>query len=286
MGRFRNVIWLPIGLYLAAVILFAWNPTPFAQGLAAIAICTAYAHACLTYGWRDGTVFALICLVVSLTVENIGLTTGLMFGHYHFTVGANLPHIGAAPLIVGPLWFGMGYFSWVTAATILRRPGLFSLPALAACVMTSWDLVMDPPDSTISKTWIWRDGGVDFGVPLSNYAGWLFTAGLFYTLFALHRRAAGRPLMPATTHDGAPRMVAILFYVCPGLTQLVPLFIGSSGTIADAAGHLWRIENIREASARTMLLTMLPAALLAARGLRRGGRTRHAPDAAGAGAGT
>jgi hypothetical protein len=144
MGKFQNALWLPIGLYLAAVILLAWNPTPFAQGLAAIAICTAYAHACITYGWRDGTVFALICLVVSLTVENIGLTTGLMFGHYHFTVGANLPHIGAAPLIVGPLWFGMGYFSWVTAATILRRPGLFSLPALAACVMTSWDLVMEP----------------------------------------------------------------------------------------------------------------------------------------------
>jgi putative membrane protein len=143
---------------------------------------------------------------------------------------------------------------------------------------------MDPPDSTISKAWIWCDGGVDFGVPLSNYIGWLLTSGLFYTLFALHRRASGRPLMPVTTHDGALRMVAILFYLCPGLTQLVPLLLGRSGAIADATGHLWRIDGIRLASALTMLLTMFPAALLAATRLRQGRRARQVPGAAGAGA--
>jgi uncharacterized membrane protein len=51
--------------------------------------------------------------------------------------------------------------------------------------VTQWDLVMDPPTATIAKAWIWHDGGADFGVPLSNYLGWLLTAFLFSLAFAV-----------------------------------------------------------------------------------------------------
>jgi putative membrane protein len=44
--------------------------------------------------------------------ENLGAATGFPFGVYHFEVGADLPHVGLIPIIVGPLWFGAGYFSW------------------------------------------------------------------------------------------------------------------------------------------------------------------------------
>ena len=52
--------------------------------------------------------------------------------------------------------------------------------------MTQWDVVMDPPEATISKAWIWHDGGAHFGVPLSNYLGWLLTSWLFYQAFAIY----------------------------------------------------------------------------------------------------
>jgi uncharacterized membrane protein len=155
--------WIALAIYLVLVVGFAWNPTPLAQVLAALGIAIACIHAALFYGWKNALVLLAICLVTTFAMENIGAATGFPFGHYHFEVGSNLIHVGAIPIIVGPLWFGMGYISWIVAGTLLgdarRRVSWkvqrVALPVVAAFVMTS-------------KAWIWHDGGADFGVPLSN----------------------------------------------------------------------------------------------------------------------
>jgi putative membrane protein len=256
--------------YLALVVGFAWNPTPLAQALAAIGIVLAILHATLFYGARDALAIFAICSTITFAMENLGALTGFPFGHYHFEVGANLPHVGLIPVIVGPLWFGMGYFSWILAGTLLGAPArparkfeLLAWPVVAAFVMTQWDVVMDPPLSTISKAWIWHDGGAHFGVPLSNYAGWLLTSWLFYQAFAIYlgRRPDLPELIPARTR--ALRLMAIALYLGSGLTHLMPWLTGQSGEVADAAGHLWRIADLRATSVLTMLLTMVFTSLLA-----------------------
>ena len=51
-SRWRRVaVWLLIVVYLALVVRYAWNPTPFAQILAAIGIASALIHGIRTYGW-------------------------------------------------------------------------------------------------------------------------------------------------------------------------------------------------------------------------------------------
>ena len=113
--------WIVLTFYLALVIGLASNPTPLAQGLAAIGIAAACIHAVLSYGWKDALALLSICVVITFAMGNFGVATGLPFGHYHFEVGSNLPHVGAIPIIVGPLWFGMGYFSWDLAAPCLTE---------------------------------------------------------------------------------------------------------------------------------------------------------------------
>src|ERR1700744_4502613 len=149
-------------VYLALVIGLAWNPTQLAQALAAIGILAACAHAVIFYGWKDALALFAICVPITFPMENLGSTTGFPFGHYHFEVGADLPHIGVIPIIVGPLWFGMGYFSWILAGTLIGAPArpsakfeLWTWPIVAALVMTQWDVVMEPPEATIAKAWIW-----------------------------------------------------------------------------------------------------------------------------------
>jgi uncharacterized membrane protein len=95
--------WVLIVIYLALVVRYAWNPTPFAQILAAIGILSALAHGTCMVGWKNTLAFFTICLVVAFTLENFGSLTGLLFGHYHFEVGAELPRVGVIPIIVGPL---------------------------------------------------------------------------------------------------------------------------------------------------------------------------------------
>jgi putative membrane protein len=254
------------------VVGFAWNPTPLAQGLAAIGILAACIHAALSYGWKDALALLAICLVITFAMENIGAATGFPFGHYHFEVGSNLPHVGAIPVIVGPLWFGMGYFSWIVAGTLLggaqarlgRNIELIALPAVAAFVMTQWDVVIDPPESTISKAWIWHDGGAHFGVPLSNYLGWLLTSWLFYQAFALYL-SRRRHVSAWTAGQGrALRLVAILLYLGSGLSHVTPWLIGQGGEVVDAASHVWRVGDLRETTVVILLFTMFFTSMIAA----------------------
>jgi uncharacterized membrane protein len=263
--------WIVLAVYLALVVGFAWNPTPLAQALAAIGILAACVHAVLSYGWKDAFALLTICVVITFAVENIGVATGLPFGHYHFEVGSNLPHVGAIPVIVGPLWFGMGYFSWVLAGTLLgcaqarlnRTIELVALPVVAAFVMTQWDVVIDPPQSTISKAWIWHDGGAHFGVPLSNYLGWLLPSWLFYQAFALYLSRWRQVSALMEERGRALRLVAILLYLGSGLTQVTPFLIGQSGEVTDAANHVWRIEDLRETTVVILLYTMVFTSMLA-----------------------
>jgi uncharacterized membrane protein len=268
----ETAFWIVLAVYLAMVVGFAWNPTPLAQGLAAIGIVAACVHATLFYGWKDALALLAICLVITFAMENLGVATGFPFGRYHFDVGSNLPHVGTIPVIVGPLWFGMGYFSWVVAGTLLggaqarlsRNIGLIALPIVAAFVMTQWDVVMDPPESTISKAWIWHDGGAHFGVPLSNYLGWLLTSWLFYQAFALYLNRRRQVSAWMAKQGRALRLVAILLYLGSGLTQVTPWLIGQSGEVTDAANHVWRIEDLRETTVVILLFTMFFTSMLAA----------------------
>ncbi|HET7885588.1 MAG TPA: carotenoid biosynthesis protein [Bradyrhizobium sp.] len=266
----KLVVWVSLAVYLALVIGFAWNPNPLAQVLAAIGILAAVVHAIRFYGWKDGSALFAICVAITFVMENIGATTGWPFGRYHFEVGADLPHIGAIPVIVGPLWFGMGYFSWHVAAVLLGVParpsGRFeclALPLVAAFVMTQWDVVMEPAASTIAKAWIWHDGGAHFGVPLSNYAGWLLTTWLFYQAFAVYLSRRVGLAAPPPSQMRTLRLVAIAFYLASALTHLTPWLIGGGGEVTDAAGQLWRISDLRGATVVTMLSTMFVTSMLA-----------------------
>jgi len=91
------------------------------------------------------------CIAITFTTENLGAATGFPLGNHHFVVDAGLARIGRIPIIIGPLWFGAGYFSWVTASILLdgtdrrldRTFDVLALPVVAAFIMTQWDWVMD-----------------------------------------------------------------------------------------------------------------------------------------------
>lgn len=269
----KAIVRLIVVVLLVAGITLSWNPTPVAQGLAAAFIVAALVHAAATYGVRTALVLFAICLAIAFTVENIGTTTGFPFGRYHFVVGGDLPQVGRIPLIVGPLWFGGAWFSWVVASTLLGdadralddRLMLVALPLTAAFVLAQWDLVMDAPAATIARAWIWHDGGGVFGVPIANYFGWLANGFLIFLGFAfwLRRQARRGGWAPPSREL---RLIGILFYVSAGLTHVVPwaFALGQSGTVTDAAGTVWQVAAIREATVAIFAFTMLFSALLAA----------------------
>jgi uncharacterized membrane protein len=172
----------------------------------------ALIHGARRYGMRGILAFFAICLAVSGTLENIGVFTGIPYGRYYFTdvMGSKLLFV---PLLLALAYVGMGYLSW-TLAVVIAGARRAAIPFLASFVMVSWDLSMEPVWATVVHAWKWLDGGPYFGVPLSNFVGWLLTVWLIYQLFALFlRRGATR----INTQPTGYLREAIAFYAASAL---------------------------------------------------------------------
>ncbi len=140
--------------------------------------CAAYA------GAKRMAIFFALAAVLSFTLEEIGVRTGLVYGPYHYSdmLGIKLGHV---PVLIPLAWFMMIYPSWLVALALMRGletrtpAAAISRAWIAAMVMTAWDTVMDP-GMAASGNWVWERGGPYFGVPLQNYGGWLLTTFLVY----------------------------------------------------------------------------------------------------------
>jgi putative membrane protein len=265
-------LWAAFTVFIGPALYLAGSPTPAGVVLAFTTIGIAIAHATAALGLRAASAFLTICLAITFTTENLSVATGIPFGHYHFVVGAGLPHIGAIPVIVGFLYFGLGYPSWVVAGVLLDRAGLqpdnrfrlLALPLVASFVMVQWDVVMDPPSSTLGRAWIWHDGGGYFGVPLSNYIGWYLTVSIFFQSFAYWQFSRRNDRGPqAVDPKSLFWLIPIILYLGAGLCQIVPLLTTGDEVVVDAADRHWRARDLRETMVIVMTATMLATSVLA-----------------------
>ena len=266
------LFWVGFAISWLAVVLVTGRPTPHAVTLIFVEGAIVFGHAVLWLGWIRASAFLGICLAVSLSLENVSVLTGFPFGHYHFVVGSGLPHVGAIPIIVGLLYFGMGYPSWVIGGILLDHGGvqpdntlrLLGLPLISSFVMVQWDAVMDPPNSTLERAWVWHEGGGYFGVPLTNYLGWYLTVWIYFQLIALFLFMT-RGAFEQRTDQRSNRfwLVPLLLYLGVGLSQIWPLLGGEKAVVMDAAGRTWRAHDLRETAVIVMMVTMLSTSMLA-----------------------
>jgi uncharacterized membrane protein len=265
----RNMLWLLVVLLAIETLVGEfYRPLLLTVLHLAILLTFVFVHGAIRYGIKGVVAFAVICLVVSNVIENMGVATGFPFGPYHYTDALG-PKLGYVPLMIGPAYLGVGYLSWVLATVLVgdvRRGAdalsTFATPAIGAFIMVLWDLVMDPSASTLGQWWIWHHGGGFFGVPLVNYLGWYLTVYVFMQIFALYLRARG-PEQPAPQ----PReyyLQATAMYAVVALDFVAGYLVhGSSEPLIDAAGMTWRSGDIRETAALTSLLTMMFVVVLA-----------------------
>jgi putative membrane protein len=234
----RGLAWLLfvlLALRFAALWAdaFAGTSLPFPGSIGFTLLFTAFSvlHAASLLGWRRSLAFLLVCAVVSWCFEEVGVSTGLVYGAYHY--GNQLgPKLGEVPLIIPLAWFMMVYASWTVARLLLDGAGSSTSGVgtaarivIAAMVMTAWDSVMDPGMAR-SGAWTWEQGGAYFGVPLQNFAGWLATTVTVYALAELlfRRLGGGPPIVIAGVYAGLPAILYALIaadrLLLPGLPEL------------------------------------------------------------------
>jgi uncharacterized membrane protein len=271
-GERAGLLWVLIGAYVLADVLFLL--AGLHPGHVPIVVSVelhifppllfALLHGAGIYGWRGILTFAGLCVLVGNVFENLSIATGFPFGHYTFTERMG-PKILEVPVLLGLAYIGMGYLSWMAAQSILgtwRNGGngngwrLTLLPLLASTAMTAWDVAMDPVWSTVGRLWIWKQGGPYFGVPVSNFLGWLLTNYVIYRLFTWLVLGRGGKGGEETPRAGYLRM-AVVFY---GLTAVGNLLLGiptpRHPVVSDATGAAWRVSDITTACAVASLALM------------------------------
>jgi putative membrane protein len=143
------------------------------------------------YG-RRGLLAALLVLGLAWGVEQIGVTTGFPFGRYYYTEALQPQLLGGVPLAIASAWLMVAIGAWQLAATDNGRRtmddgrrinelvvggrwsvvGALWAAVKAATLVLLLDLQIETVATQINRYWVWVDGGLYYGVPLSNFVGW------------------------------------------------------------------------------------------------------------------
>ena len=177
-------------LALPAYCLFRTTGNTIMQDILTFAIpillgASCLAHAVDTLGWRRAGLLFVTACAIAFAAEWLGSSTGLIFGSYQYSESLGFKLLGSVPWLIPLAWFMVAYPSWFVAG--LLSQSVASRIAIAALAVTTYDLSLEPR-MVADGAWIWRDHGLYFGVPLSNFVGWFVTASAIFTIWTLITR--------------------------------------------------------------------------------------------------
>jgi len=167
-------------------------------------------------------------------IETIGVVTGFPYGPFYYGDSLGPKVAGLVPYLLPLSWVPL--VLGAAAATAPAVPENEDVPRrrrilwvlYAAVLLTLVDSVLDPGAASLGF-WVWPEGGPYYGVPVSNYLGWLFSSSVAAAiLLVLGRwRWVSVPPPPGLL-DSA--LVAVAFWVGVDLFSglLFPAVLGTA----------------------------------------------------------
>ena len=125
-------------------------------------------------------------------IEYLGVTTGEPYGEFEYVVDLGPMLFDAIPVALPVFFFPLVLNSYLLCLLLLGDRAdsvLVRLPVVVACVV-AMDLVLDPAAVDV-QFWAYDDGGAYYGVPVSNYLGWVLSATVSVAAFDLGFSRAG-----------------------------------------------------------------------------------------------
>src|SRR5215207_5421024 len=130
-------------------------------------------------GARRAALSLLALSAFGYAVEATGVATGLPYGSFYYGDSLGPKLLGLVPYLLP-----VSYLPLVIGAVAAARPGSGNRALWiirSSLLLTLMDGVLDP-GATALGFWVWQEGGAYYGVPLTNYAGWLLSGALATTL--------------------------------------------------------------------------------------------------------
>jgi len=188
-NRFTIAVVFPVtGAALLLASAWGWLPPPLAFNPALVLVGVAVMRLPLVAGVaplldrKAGAALAALT-AYAYGIEYLGVTTGWPYGAFEYGVSLG-PMLGGVPLGLPVFFFPLVLNSYLLCLLLLgdlARPAWVRLPVVVATVVAV-DLVLDPGAVALGF-WTYDAGGAYYGVPWSNYAGWVLSATVAVAAF-------------------------------------------------------------------------------------------------------
>ncbi|HSI54365.1 MAG TPA: carotenoid biosynthesis protein [Ramlibacter sp.] len=240
MNSWRNQTPDTLLFAALAIGLLAWTAHSYSMVSVALvaaslglAACSLWS-CCTLLGARSARIFLGTGVVLGWLAEQAGATMGWFFGDYSYTDVLG-PRVGAVPIVIPLMWFGLCYIGLLMGCMILWRSpapvagggwkaGAFAA-LLAAMIVTAFDLGADPWFVFQLKAWIMaKKDGHWFGETVRGFEGWMVVSFTIIALFQAMARPAAVPAAPVSARRAA--LAPILVYaafIAFQVTQSQPL---------------------------------------------------------------
>jgi uncharacterized membrane protein len=237
---------------------------PLAIQFGVLALFTI-SHGCKRYNISGILAFVAIVFSVATIFEILSIHTGFPFGFFKHSDAFGFKVLDV-PLLVGVAYCGNAYLAWITANIMLNQAdaqrnivGLVGLPIAATFIVSALDATYDPAGSTFAKLWVYRDAGGYFGVPLSNYFGWMLTSYIFFQAFALFQSKREARAIEDTSWWLLPPVLLCIY----GLQQPLNLMLIPDMQITDPSGRTWQSHHLFETTTIVSTFTVIFSAVIA-----------------------
>lgn len=158
-------------------------------------------------GVRDAVLLFVVLGVLALVIETSAIITGFPYGHFGYSDLLGYRLFGYTPWTVFLAWTPLVLAAFAISKRLAVSGKLWAIRiVLVAIILVGFDLVLDPGAVKIGF-WRYEGGGVFYGVPVSNFVGWLFSgaiAGVVLEIFFWIKK----PLLPAPA-----QMISSTFFI-------------------------------------------------------------------------
>lgn len=228
------LMFLAVGAYLMTnVELPRWSHVLSSIAIVLFALPSFWALK-MWLGWADGIKLAAILGVYAVLVETVALLTGIPYGRFVYSehLGFKLP--GGAPWTVAFAWTPLILCAYTAARSLFVSR--LSRIVCSTLLLLAFDFVIDP-GAVLLGFWQYQGGGIYYGVPVSNFVGWVFS-GAIGSAMVEAAISYFRPLLPPPVQIGSSAFFITFFWTAlaafAGLG--VPAAIGGAVAIAM---YLW-----------------------------------------------
>ena len=174
-------------------------------------------------GFKRAALILLALGAFAVGIETFAVKTGWPYGHFHYTDKIGVKYFGVTPWTVPFAWSPLVLGAMELAARHKRT--FVGLCVGATLFLLLFDGVLDP--GTVSQGfWKYQAGGLYYGVPFSNFVGWILSGLIGAAIFTF--MSGKRRDVPLNLVSSVTMILAFWTSVCGFSGLWIPAILGAA----------------------------------------------------------